>query len=217
MSLVFKSIIFDLDGTLIDSSTGILWALKTAFSQCGVSPLSPWSPSLIGPPLIQMITQQSESQDPLLVDRLCSAFINNYDSEGYKLCHPYSGIQHLLVALLEKNYRLFIATNKRIAPTNKILNYLNWSSKFEGVFGIDSFANIQPAKKENIISRITNDFKLPNKKTLYIGDRFEDYKAAVSAEIDFIIVTWGFGESHQLVPKTIRKATSTDALCKLLL
>jgi phosphoglycolate phosphatase len=217
MSPVFKSIIFDLDGTLIDSSTGILWALKTAFSQCKVSPLSPWSPSLIGPPLRQIISQQSESQDSLLLDSLCSSFINLYDSDGYRLSNPYNGIQPLLDELLEKGCRLFIATNKRIAPTNKILNYLNWNSKFEGIFGIDSFADIQAAKKEHIIRRVTNDFKLPNNNTLYIGDRFEDYQAAVSAEVDFIIVAWGFGESHRLVPKNIRKAACTDTLWKLLL
>jgi phosphoglycolate phosphatase len=217
MSRGFKSIIFDLDGTLIDSSTGILWALKTAFSQCKVSPLSPWSPSLIGPPLRQIISQQSESQDSLLLDSLCSSFINLYDSNGYRLSNPYNGVEPLLDELLEKGCRLFIVTNKRIVPTNKILNYLNWNSKFEGVFGIDSFVDIQFAKKENIISRITIDFKLAKKNTLYIGDRLEDYEAAVSSEIEFVNVTWGFGESHGLLPKNNKTATSADALRKLLL
>jgi len=50
MSRSFDSVIFDLDGTLIDSAPGILQGFAEAFAYCGVTPQVPWSKSLIGPP-----------------------------------------------------------------------------------------------------------------------------------------------------------------------
>ena len=217
MSDTFDSVIFDLDGTLIDSGPGILQGFSQAFVQCGVTPLAPWSTSLIGPPLLQVIARQCGSQDHVLLERIKAAFVERYDNEGFRLSTPYLGIQTMLDTLFNRNIRLYIATNKRIYPTQCIMKLLNWSSIFEGVYGIDSLVSPPVPQKKDVIRHITTHFDLSHARTLYVGDRYEDYQAATSAGLDFALATWGFGDAESLVPPNKPRLGCADALCKLVL
>lgn len=215
MSGKFNSVIFDLDGTLIDSAPGILQSFAVAFEKNGITPRLPWSTALIGPPLLEIISLQCGSEDPILLEQIKEAFIGSYDSEGYLCSTPYCGVQAMLEELSSKSVRLYIATNKRIKPTQYILRHLGWDSKFQGVFGIDSIANSQLTKKSAVIQHIINQFKLSCERTLYVGDRHEDYQAATAAGIDFALAAWGFGEAEFLVSADIQKIYCANTLCKL--
>jgi phosphoglycolate phosphatase len=217
MSRSFDSVIFDLDGTLIDSAPGILQGFAEAFAYCGVTPQAPWSKSLIGPPLTQTIAQQCGSQDPVLLERIKSTFVDRYDNEGFKLSAPYSGIQAMLQTLCETKIKLFIATNKRIHPTQRIMQHLDWASMFEGVYGIDSLVSPPLPQKRDVIQHITAHFNLSQARTLYVGDRYEDYQAATSAGLDFALATWGFEDAEDLVPPNELRLECADALCALVL
>ncbi len=70
--------VFDLDGTLIDSSSGILSALAAAFTSCGVKPVRPLVSQVIGPPLLEMLSLLSGSSDAALIDRLAEKFKYHY-------------------------------------------------------------------------------------------------------------------------------------------
>lgn len=212
MSGKFNSVIFDLDGTLIDSAPGILQSFAVAFEKNGITPRLPWSTALIGPPLHEIISMQCGSQDATLLELIKAAFIDSYDSEGFRLSTPFSGIQTMLEKLSSKNVKLFIATNKRIKPTQYILSHLNWRSKFQGVFGIDSIASPQTFDKSTVIQHITRQFKLSYKRTLYVGDRYEDYQAATAAGIHFALAAWGFGEAEFLIPSSTLRMKSGEAL-----
>ncbi|MBC7618347.1 MAG: HAD family hydrolase [Candidatus Saccharibacteria bacterium] len=215
MSGKFNSVIFGLDGTLIDSAPGILQSFAVAFEKNGITPRLPWSTALIGPPLHEIISMQCGSQDSTLLELIKAAFIDSYDSEGFRLSTPFSGIQTMLEKLSSKNIKLFIATNKRIKPTQYILSHLNWRSKFQGVFGIDSIASPQTFDKNTVIQHITSQFKLSYKRTLYVGDRYEDYQAATAAGIDFALAAWGFGEAECLIPSSTLRMKSGEELCAI--
>lgn len=217
MSRAFDSVIFDLDGTLIDSAPGILQGFSEAFIHCGVTPQVPWSTALIGPPLLQIIALQCGSQDHVLLERIKAAFVDRYDNEGFRLSTPYGGIQTMLETLCSKTVGLYIATNKRIYPTQRIVRHLNWGSIFQGVYGIDSLVSPPVPQKKDVIRHITTHFDLSHARTLYVGDRYEDYQAATSAGLDFALATWGFGDAESLVPPNKPRLGCADALFKLVL
>lgn len=186
-----KHCIFDLDGTLIDSSPSILESYSKAFETTGFVPCKPFTSDIIGPPLMQTLSELAGTDEPAVLDKLAVAFKRHYDYEGYKKTFVYPGIEPLLTTLAQQGVRLYIATNKRLLPTTKILQHLGWQHYFQGVFSLDFY---QPPLqgKSQMVGQIISDFRLDKSKTAYVGDRYEDGVAAGQNGIVFVMVTWGY-------------------------
>lgn len=213
----YQHILFDLDGTLIDSAPAILASFRDAFARSGVAPGCPIDESIIGPPLMETLQFLSGSQEPALIARLADAFKASYDTEGYKVTAAYDGVGELLAGLAAAGLSLSIATNKRIHPTRLILEHLGWSSYFAHVYALDLFPSRLPDKAA-MIGRLLADQAIPRDSAVYIGDRREDGESADANGLPFIAVTWGYGS---LGPAEMRKewraASQPDCLGELLL
>jgi len=188
----YPHILFDLDGTLIDSAPAILASFRDAFAQTGIAPVRAIDASVIGPPLTETLQLLSGSADPALVARLAEAFKASYDSEGYKATAAYAGVGALLAELAGAGLSLSIATNKRIHPTRLILAHLGWSDFFSHVYALDLFTPRLPDKAA-MIGRLLADQNIPKDQSIYIGDRSEDGESADANGLPFIAVTWGYG------------------------
>ena len=123
MSQKDKHIIFDLDGTLIDSSDSILDSFSSAFKDCDIDLKRPLTESVIGPPLKVTLSLLSGTNDHAKLELLAKKFKANYDSFGYLNTKVYPGVSKMLDSLMRYNIVMYIATNKRILPTLKIINY----------------------------------------------------------------------------------------------
>jgi len=186
-----KQIIFDLDGTLIDSAPSILDSFKQAFSSLNIQPRVAITSDVVGPPLMPTLTKLAGQDDPILLQRLAEAFKAHYDTSGYKEATVFDGVQDMLETLQQAGVTLYIATNKRDYPTQKIMQHLNWARFFKGVFALDSYTPAL-ASKPKMVARILTDFQINPSEAIYIGDRYEDGLAADENQIEFAMVTWGY-------------------------
>lgn len=186
-----KSLIFDLHGTLIDSSIGILGSLAFAFAASGISPTSELSPSITGPPLRETLSFLSPDAEASQLDELIASFKDHCDTIGFQQVNLYPGIEHVLTSLAAENIPLHIATNKRHRPTSQIFNSLGWSPLFDLVLSPDSFNPMLPGKPA-ILSRLLVEANINSEDCLYIGDRLDDHNAAIETGIPFAFADWGF-------------------------
>jgi len=188
---VVSHVIFDLDGTLIDSSGSILASFKQAFDSLGLEPQCAFSPELIGPPLMQTLAIISGTQDPQTLQALAQAFKAHYDDEGCKQASVFPDVVDMLETIAATDAKLYIATNKRLYPTLKIMQHLGWQKYFPKVFALDYYSPAV-ANKKQMITRILAEEGIAPSSAIYIGDRYEDGVAADDNALEFALVTWGY-------------------------
>ena len=192
----FKHVIFDLDGTLIDSAPSILESVQSAFEAVGLRPTKQLEPGLIGPPLAETISNLLGNQDAHRLSEVIECFKSHYDESGYRKSHVYEGVPEMMDTLRQQGMRLLVATNKRIGPTLKIMDHLDWAHRFDGVYALDYF-DPPLGKKSEMLGRLLVDLGLDANDLIYVGDRLEDALAAQENNIPFILVTWGYGDAPE--------------------
>jgi len=186
-----KVIIFDLDGTLIDSSASILEGFAMALDELKIAPKLPLTATIIGPPLRETMGTLAGSDDTLLLDSLVKSFKNYYDAEGYKATTVFSGVDEMLKGLHGAGKALHIATNKRLWPTQLILKHLGWDELFASVYALDARTPAFP-NKAAMIAGLIEDQSLAPGSAAYIGDRPEDGFAADANALPFYAADWGY-------------------------
>ena len=192
------SLVFDLDGTLIDSAPSILAGFAAVVRQHGITPQVPLDSRLIGPPLLPTLARISGVSAPDMLDAMAATFKAWYDAEGYTRTVVYPGIDAALHALADRA-RLYIVTNKRIHPTRQILGHLGWAPLFSGVYAQDAFAPPLPSKAA-VIGQVLSMHGIDPAGALYVGDRAEDGEAATANGLAFAWATWGYGGALDLSP-----------------
>lgn len=184
--------IFDLDGTLIDSAPSILEGFGHTLQASGVTPALPLTSDLIGPPLSKVMGLLSGHTDPDVLAQMIARFKAYYDTVGYLRGKPYDGVQAMLEQLHSQGVALHLATNKRHAPTVKILEALGWLPLFQSVYALDRATPTYADKRAMLAAQLAEQ-GIAAADAAYIGDRDDDRLAAEGNGIPFIAVAWGYG------------------------
>jgi HAD superfamily hydrolase (TIGR01509 family) len=192
-----KLIIFDLDGTLIDSSKPMRDALNFTVNKFDLPKFGTVeADALIGTPLSKIFMRllgRSERDDVI------EDCIKTYREKYLKICcrysHLYDGVIELMPMLAEK-YSIAMATTKLTDVAAMTLEYFELRGYFDVVYGADKVTNPKPSPE--IINKILEDFQVGQADTLMVGDSLYDLKAGKGAGVFTCIVTYGFDNIENL-------------------
>ena len=186
----YKCCLFDLDGTLLDTSAGLLRSLDYAVEKQGL-PAFPEDKrlSIIGPPVRVSLKNQYHLTEKE-ADAAVSAFRSYYEGEALFLAEVYPGIPAVLKDLKAAGYQIALATYKRIDYAERLLNHFALAEYFDYIGGAD-FAGI--LTKADIINLCTEKLNVKKQAALMLGDSRFDAEGAAEAGVDFLALTYGFG------------------------
>ncbi len=188
----YKNILFDLDGTLIDSAPGIEESFYKAYLKVYKKECPQIITRFIGPPIDQVLTAINGETNLGIIKLFVDEFKHNYDVEGFKKSMLYNDVVLVLEILLANKLNVFIVTNKREKPTKLILEYLSIYKYFTNVYCPD-ILEIKFKNKTELVSHILINNSLLLNETLLIGDTFHDGIAAEQNNFDFALAEYGYG------------------------
>jgi phosphoglycolate phosphatase len=192
LSAAPKTLVFDLDGTLVDSSPGIATSLAMAFQAVGrVMPTADFRKA-IGPPLRGIARRVEPTITDAELDIIEPLYRTDYDSRGWRDTVIFDGVVKTLTELQSYGIRFFIVTNKPVLPTRQILEQFELQQFFEEVLSRDSRSPAFASKAEMLASLIER-YDLSPESTLMVGDTIEDLETAHANHVPFLYVTYGFG------------------------
>ena len=196
MDKKYNTLIFDTDGTLLDSLRDILSAVNAALKQCGYEKEYSYKEgfALIGSGAHELarraLSFAKASEDEFT--KFEKLFFANYAKNQGKTTEPFEGLTDLLIKFKEKGYRLFIASNKPHYLLNEIIDAKFPKDLFEDWIGQIPGNKIKP--DPFILNVLIRKYNLDLKRCLYIGDSEIDVKTAINAKMDVCLVTFGYGK-----------------------
>lgn len=195
--MAYKAIIFDLDGTILDTLQDLANSLNYALRTAGYPERT-----------LDEVRRFIGNGVKMLVHRGCPAgtsaeaeevvfnhFLPHYDAHCKDLTGPYAGITELLDALSERGIRRAVVSNK-IEPAVIVLCDEHFPGKFEYMVG--NRPDLAPKPAPDSVNEVIEKMGLDRKEIVYIGDTEVDLQTAANAGIDCIGVDWGFRDGEYL-------------------
>ncbi len=211
-------VIFDLDGTLLDTiedlANSVNFALKKhGFPQHDVETYR----RFVGNGVTKLIERAlpDDKKDGETIERVKKDFIVHYVPHSEEYTHPYQGIHELLKQLHQQGIQLAVASNKVHVATERVVKYFFPEIPFSVILGQRDGFPVKP--DPSILQSILELTAIPKEKVLYVGDSGVDVQTALNADVPFVAVLWGFRPKEELEAKgAIRFVQSPDEILKFI-
>jgi len=196
----FQAVIFDLDGTLVDSLADLGESMNLVLAQLGLPghPLDAYR-HFVGEGLrvlaARALPEQMRSDE--MIDRATTLMLEIYSQRLLVHTRPYAGIRELLEGLEASGLKLAVLSNKMDGPTQKITTGLLADCPFAAVFGSRPGVPKKPSPAGAL--EIAERLGVPPECFLYLGDTAIDMQTAAAAGMFSIGVLWGFRPAGELI------------------
>lgn len=194
-----KLVIFDLDGTLLNTIADLAQSTNHALRQNGfpthdVNEYNFFVGNGINKLFERALPEGEKTEENILKVRI--EFLKHYDQHNTDRSAPYPGIPELLAGLQERGIKLAVASNKYQAATRKLIAYFFPTIRFAEVLGQREGVKAKP--DPSIVNEIVEQTGISKEDTLYVGDSDVDMQTAINSEVTSCGVTWGFRPRAEL-------------------
>lgn len=186
------TIIFDLDGTLVDTAGDLTASLNHALESLGRATIDPSDVrAMVGHgarKLLERGLAATGEVTPDLVESGVSPFLDHYAANIAVHSRPFEGVEQALAALEAEGLGLAICTNKPVALARALVAELGWSARFRALLGADS----RPWKKPDPRHLTDTLAEAKGRAAIFVGDSRTDADTAKAAGVPLVLVSFGY-------------------------
>ena len=191
------TIVFDLDGTLVDTAPDLAASLNHALRVLGRPGVPPASVrSMVGRgarALLERGLAATGGATPDLIERGIGPFLEFYAAHIADESRPFSDVEPALAALAAAGARLAVCTNKPVALARALIDALGWARRFAAVLGADSLAVRKP-DPGHLLGTIAAAGGDPA-RAVFVGDSETDARTAAAAGVPLVLVRHGYSDT----------------------
>lgn len=194
-----KLVIFDLDGTLLNTIDDLAHAANHALTRCGfpTHDISAY-PFFVGGGVGHLLERvlPPERRDKDTIARVREIFQEYYEAHLWDYTRPYPGIIDLLTELAARKVKLAVTSNKYQQATSELIAHFFPRMPFDAIHGMRE--GVPPKPDPSVVFNALTDVPTPKADVLYVGDSGVDMETARRACVDSVGVTWGFRPVSEL-------------------
>jgi phosphoglycolate phosphatase len=186
-------LVFDLDGTLVDSVPDLRAALNEMLRERGRPPLTLTEVKRLvgdGPPAMVARALATGGGDPTVSPGALARFLEIYEANAVRLTRPYPGVRETLEALRRLGYRTAICTNKPQRATQAVIEGLGFLALFDAIAGGDRFAVKKPDPGH--LLGLIGELGAGVETTVMIGDNEHDAAVARAVGVPLVLMRYGY-------------------------
>ena len=194
---MYKGVIFDLDGTLIDTLRDLTTPINRVRQEYGLSPLTVKDVQyMVGNGFKVLVQKAMPNIDEDKIDGVVEKYKAYYAECYMDTSEPYEGIRDLLNELNSLGVKIAVNSNKGDAFTKNLISKIFPDNAFVAVIGQREGIPKKPDPYTNM--EILGKMNLKNDEVLYVGDSQPDMKTAINSKLRAIGVSWGFRTVEEL-------------------
>lgn len=192
MAGALDTIVFDLDGTLVDTAGDLTASLNHALAMLGRPPVAAESVrAMVGQGARRLLERGLAASGPLtaeLVEAGVGPFLSHYGANIAVHSRPFEAVETVLDRLAGAGWRLAICTNKPEALARKLVCELGWAGRFHALLGADS----RPWRKPDPRHLLDTVSEAGGRRAVFVGDSRTDAETALSAGVPLVLVGFGY-------------------------